>query len=257
MIAFAGTVPENYERHLRPILFEPYAVDLAARVSGDRILEIACGTGVLTEALLADSTVIATDLNQGMIDVARQKVRSDRVSWRQADATHLPFVEREFDGVVCQFGFMFVPDKLAAFREARRVLRDNGQFVFNVWDSLAANDASRLLNEVLHSMFPDNPPRFVEIPFSMYDRGEIERLLRAAGFREIKLTDVWKTMAHSAARQFATGMVRGSPLFDQLTERSADYDRVIDEVTAAIARHKGPQRMCAIVVEAKPTARSD
>ena len=254
MIAFAGTVPENYERHLRPILFEPYAEDLAQRVDGDRILEIACGTGILTEAILARrarATIVATDLNQGMIDVARKKTQSDRVTWRQADAMQLPFGDGDFDAVVCQFGFMFVPDKLAAFREARRVLRPTGTFMFNLWDSLAENDASRFLDDAVTAMFPANPPRFVQLPFSMHDRREVDGILHAAGFGHIKITDVRKTMERSAARSFATGMVRGTPLFDQLTERGAEIDRLIDGVIDACERHNGPLRMRAIVVEAR------
>jgi ubiquinone/menaquinone biosynthesis C-methylase UbiE len=245
VIAFAGSVPENYERYLRPILFEPYAVDLAQRIGAGRILEIACGTGVLTNALLANPrrTVVATDLNQGMIDVANAKTQSDRVSWRQADAMHLPFADREFDAVACQFGFMFVPDKLAAFREARRVLRPGGALLFSVWDSLAENDASQFVYEVTGAAF-------MKMPVSMHDRGEIERLVRAAGFQNVALHDVRKTMDASATRDFATGMVRGTPLFDELTRRGDDLDRAIDAIVARTERHRGPLRMNAITVEA-------
>ena len=255
MIAFTGAVPENYDRYLGDILFAPFAADLSKRVGGaGRILEIACGTGVLTQAILerdSGATIVATDLNQGMIDVAQQKARSDRVTWRQADAMRLPFGDHEFDAVVCQFGFMFVPDKLAAFREARRVLRPDGLLAFNVWDSLAENDASRLLHEAVTSTFAADPPRFVEVPFSMHDRRDIERLLRAAGFRTISLTDVDAVMAHSDGRRFAIGMVRGSPLFDGIRERGGDHDAVIAAAERAITEYRGDLRMRAIVVEAR------
>ena len=245
MIAFAGSVPENYERYLRPILFEPYAVDLARRVGPGHILEIACGTGVLTNALLADPqrSVVATDLNQGMIDIATQKTKSDRVTWRQADAMQLPFGDREFDAVASQFGFMFVPDKLQAFREARRVLRPSGTFVFSVWDSLAENDASRFAYEATGAPF-------MKMPFSMHDRGEIERLVRAAGFQSVAIHDVRKTMDASATRDFAKGMVRGTPLFDELTRRGDDLGSAIESIVERIEQHRGPLRMNAITVEA-------
>jgi ubiquinone/menaquinone biosynthesis C-methylase UbiE len=245
VIAFAGSVPENYDRYLRPILFEPYAADLAQRIGTGRILEIACGTGVLTRALLArkERTVVATDLNQGMIDVAKEKTQSDRVTWRQADAMQLPFGDGDFDTVCCQFGFMFVPDRLEAFRESRRVLRTGGSFVFSVWDSLAVNDATRILNTVVRSTF-------AEIPFSVHDRPAIEQAVRDAGFPSVTLTAVGKMMDASVARDFATGMIRGSPLFDELTRRGDDLARSIDAATEAIEKHSGWQRMQAIVVEA-------
>ncbi len=164
MIASAGSVPENYNRYLGPVLFEPYAADLAGRINNaDRILEIACGTGILTKAILgrhSRASVVATDLNRGMIEIAKQHVQSDRVTWREADAAQLPFGQNEFDTVVCQFGFMFVPDKLAAFREVRRVLRSSGAFTFNVWDSIAENECSRIANEVVQSIFKTDPPKF-------------------------------------------------------------------------------------------------
>jgi ubiquinone/menaquinone biosynthesis C-methylase UbiE len=254
MIAFAGSVPENYDRHLREILFEPVARDLGTRVADrGQILEIACGTGILTREIVArcpHATIVATDLNPGMIEVAKQSFDSTRVTWRQADAEKLPFGDGEFDAIACQLGYMFVPDKLRAFCEARRVLRSDGVLTFNVWDSLEENDASRILNDVAQSMFPSDPPRFVEIPFSMHDRGEIERLLRAAGFRDVALADVATTMERASARQFATGMVRGTPLFDALQQRGINHGTTIDAAEAAIQCHRGDLRMRAIVVTA-------
>lgn len=254
MIAFAGSVPENYDRHLREILFEPFARDLGTRVAdGGRILEIACGTGILTREIVArcpHATIVATDLNPGMIEVAKQSVDSNRVTWRQADAEKLPFGDAEFDAIACQFGYMFVPDKLRAFCEARRVLRRDGVFTFNVWDSLAENDASRILNDVVQAMLPSDPPKFVEVPFSMHDRAGIERLLRAAGFGDVVIADVATTMERAATRQFAIGMVRGSPLFDALQQRAMNHDAAIDATEAAILRHPGDLRMRAIVFRA-------
>ena len=255
MIAFAGTVPENYHRHLGAILFEPYAADLVQRIDrAGRILEIACGTGVVTDAItrrFPKAQIVATDLNPGMIEIAKQNTRAKNIEWRQADAMQLPFADGQFDTVVCQFGLMFVPDKLPAFREARRVLRANGLLLLNVWDSLAENDASRIANDVARAMFRDDPPQFIHMPFSMHDRAEIERLLRTAGFMHVRLTNTDRTMEKSAARQFATGIVRGTPLFDALKERGADFDRVIAAVEKAIREHDGPLRMRAIVAEAR------
>jgi len=108
--AFAGTIPENYERYLGPFLFEPYALDLVSRLKDKKypaILELACGTGRVTNHL-ADAvnhdTLIATDLNPDMIKIAKTKVANENIKWMVADALDLPFPDESFDLVVCQFG---------------------------------------------------------------------------------------------------------------------------------------------------------
>ena len=127
---FQGTIPDLYDRHLGPVIFRPYAEDLAQRLivsDADRVLETACGTGILTKELRARlpraARLVATDLNEPMIAYAGTKLADmDEIEWQTADAAALPFPPDSFDAVVCQFGVMFVPDKAAAFREARRVL---------------------------------------------------------------------------------------------------------------------------------------
>ena len=140
---FAGSIPELYERFMVPLIFEPYAVDLAGRLAKtgpSDVLEIAAGTGVLTRAMAsrlpAQARMVVTDLNQPMLDHARSRLAADgRIAWRQADALALPFEDRQFDAVACQFGVMFFPDKIKGYREARRVLKPGGHFFFNVWDA--------------------------------------------------------------------------------------------------------------------------
>jgi ubiquinone/menaquinone biosynthesis C-methylase UbiE len=146
---FSGSIPSIYDRYLGPLIFEPYAQDLANRLSdlhAERVLETAAGSGIVTRALLrslpASASIVATDLNQPMLDHAAKQVSSSRVSWQKADAQALPFPDGAFDAVVCQFGVMFFPDKQKAYREARRVLKPGGHFVFNVWDSIEYNEAA-------------------------------------------------------------------------------------------------------------------
>src|SRR5258708_21168040 len=150
---FAGSIPALYDRYLGPVLFTPYAKDLAKRLSGltaGSVLETAAGTGRVTQELAqslpAEVELTATDLNQAMVDFAQAKPGLKRVAWRQADATQLPFGDARFDAVVCQFGVMFFPDRVAGYREARRVLKAGGPFVFHVWDSLAHNPVSAAVN---------------------------------------------------------------------------------------------------------------
>jgi len=151
--AFSGSIASIYDDYLGPLIFEPYAQDLANRLSAlraERVLETAAGTGIVTHALLrvlsGGASVVATDLNQPMLDRAAERVASSRVSWQKADAQSLPFPDGAFDAVVCQFGVMFFPDKQKAFREARRVLRPGGRFIFNVWDGIEHNEFADLVN---------------------------------------------------------------------------------------------------------------
>ena len=113
---FSGSIAKLYESHLVPLLFEPYAADLANRLvsrSLSRVLEVAAGTGVVTRALASalpnTVSIVATDLNQAMLDQAAAIGTSRPVEWRQADAMQLPFDDGTFDAVVCQFGVMFFP----------------------------------------------------------------------------------------------------------------------------------------------------
>ena len=136
---FAGSVPKLYDTYMVPLIFAPYATDLVSRLGSrplSRVLEIAAGTGVATRAMAAalpeSCVIVATDLNQAMLDHARAVGTPRVVEWRQADALRLPFQDATFDAVVCQFGTMFFPDKSRAFAEARRVLRKGGVFIFSV-----------------------------------------------------------------------------------------------------------------------------
>src|SRR4029077_14521297 len=166
---FAGPIPELYERFLVPLIFESYSRDLAKRVAETKpqdVLETAAGTGVLTRAMAsclpAAAHIVATDLNAPMLEeAAKQQAGDRRIEWRQADALALPFPAESFDVVVCQFGAMFFPEKVAAYKEARRVLRSGGHFMFNVWDQISANEFADVVTQALAAVFPDDPPRFM------------------------------------------------------------------------------------------------
>jgi len=187
---FSGSIPGLYETHLVPLIFEPYAADLANRLatrSVTRVLEVAAGTGVATRRLasvLPESVaIVASDLNQPMLDQAAAIGTARPVEWRQADAMQLPFRDDEFDAVVCQFGAMFFPEKAKAFAEARRVLRPGGVFIFSVWDRIEENEFADTVTIGLASLFPKDPPRFLaRTPHGYYDLAAITRDLANGGF---------------------------------------------------------------------------
>jgi ubiquinone/menaquinone biosynthesis C-methylase UbiE len=260
---FAGTIPAAYDRYLGPILFKPYAEDLAARLKIDAnasVLELACGTGILTrilrERLPATTRLVATDLNEPMMRIAAQKFsRRDAVEWQQADASSLPFEGESFDAVVCQFGMMFLPDKALGAREAWRVLKPGGVFLFNVWDSMEHNDLGRIANETIGSFFEKDPPKFYQVPFGYHDRDEIKRVLEEAGFRDARLEVVAKFGGASGPEDAAEGLVQGNPVAMAITDRDPNLLPVItDAVASAIKKQFGDSNvrapMRAIVVEA-------
>jgi ubiquinone/menaquinone biosynthesis C-methylase UbiE len=227
--AFTSSMADLYDRHLAPMIFEPYALDLADRVAAldpTRVLEIAAGTGVATRALAralpARVDLVATDLNPAMLERAAAVGTPRPVRWQQADATHLPFDDAGFDVVACQFGVMFFPDKVQAFSEARRVLRRGGTLVFSVWDRLEENDFTDTVMAALAHLFPRDPPRFMaRTPHGYFDQGAISRDLAGAGFVAAPRFETVSARSHSASAQVtAIALCQGTPLRSEIEARA-------------------------------------
>ncbi|WP_026352925.1 class I SAM-dependent methyltransferase [Solimonas variicoloris] len=239
---FAGAIPQLYETHLVPLIFAPYAADLARRLAARRparVLEVAAGTGVVTRALAAvldeGSAIVATDLNQAMLDQAIALGTSRPVEWQQADAQALPFADASFDALVCQFGAMFFPDKPKAYAEFRRVLAPGGLLLFNVWDRIEDNEFTDLVTRALAAVFPDDPPHFLaRTPHGYHDRAAIERDLRAGGWREPIAIETITALARAASpRVPAFAFCQGTPLRGEIEARATPS---LDEATAAAAQ---------------------
>jgi ubiquinone/menaquinone biosynthesis C-methylase UbiE len=238
--AFVGSVPQTYEQVLGPMLFEPFARELAGRFvgfSGD-LLETAAGTGRLTRALAGalepTARITATDLNPPMLAEAAARLGDPRVTWREADAQALPFPDASFEAVVCQFGVMFFPDKAAGYAEARRVLRPGGRFVISVWSDIAANDFTHAVMQVLLETYPDDPPMFLaRIVTGYHDETEIGTALVAAGFSEVSFETVTLATPAASAADVAFGITHGTPLRAELEARGAGQ---LEAVRAAVAR---------------------
>jgi SAM-dependent methyltransferase len=186
--------------------------------------------------VLPDAQIIATDLNQPMLDVARELVGDDpRLTWQQADAQALPVPDGSVDAVVCQFGLMFVPDKVKALREMKRVLSPGGIVLVAVWDSLEENPDSFLLHKRAREYAPDGGLDFMKTPFSMSDAHELERLATEAGLRGIRVETVKRHGEAESAAFLAHGFVRGNPLFMQLMEQHLSPDVLEAQVAADLA----------------------
>ncbi|HVM38497.1 MAG TPA: methyltransferase domain-containing protein [Sphingomicrobium sp.] len=236
---FAGSIPALYDGYLGPLLFEPFAEEVArrARVSSPgQVLETAAGTGIVTAALqrgLPDAHIVATDLNQAMLDLAAQRIRSDRVSFEAMDAQELRFVDEMFDLVVCQFGVMFYSDRVRGNAEARRVLRDDGRYLLVLWDALDRNPVPHAVHQAVTSLFPDDPPAFLaRTPFGYGAPEQIEADLRAADFSEIEFETVTLHSKPISARDAAIGLCQGTPLRAEIEPRGA---QALERATAAAA----------------------
>jgi SAM-dependent methyltransferase len=251
---FAGSIPKFYEEYLVPLIFEPYAGDLANRLASrglthrlTRVLEIAAGTGVVTRHLASvlpeDVSIVATDLNQPMLDTAAEMGTRRPVEWRAADAMQLPFGEGAFDAVVCQFGVMFFPGKAKAFSEARRVLSPGGVLLFNVWDRIEDNEFADTVTTALESLFPTDPPRFLaRTPHGYHDVALVRQDLQGGGFVSPPRVDTVAARSSAASPRIpALAYCQGTPLRSEIEARDKTrLAEATDLAAAAVARRFGP-----------------
>ena len=252
---FSGSIPENYDRHMVPLIFESYARDISQRVAAlapKAVLETAAGSGVVTRALAPilspDARYVATDLNQPMLDYARAKQDTDsRIRWQKADAQALPFEDAAFDVVCCQFGAMFFPDRPSGYREARRVLSPGGCFVFNVWDRIEENVFADDVTNALAELFPNDPPRFLaRTPHGYHDTALIRSDLAKAGFSNVTIETSAEESRAPSPRQVAVAYCQGTPLRNEIEARGADkLEAATEHAASAIARKHGSGEVAA------------
>ena len=246
---FTGSIPEYYDNYLGPAWVDAVAADLARRLPvrppGD-VLEIACGTGLVTrhlrERLDPALRIVATDLSKPMLDYARNKYKDRKsIEWREADAQNLTFGDGEFGAVVCGFGFMFMPDKPAAFREARRVLKKGGILLFNVWDRIEQNPHAMANAQVMEELFPGDEEMRFGTPYSMHDLVLVEQLLAEAGFTQVRIEKERFEVDRVSARTIAIGAIRGTPRSTLIEKRGVSLDEAIEKLSAALAKIGGAE----------------
>lgn len=241
--AFTGEIPRFYDSGMGPTLFEPYAEVLAGLVAAlepRSVLELAAGTGIASRAIAArlpDARLTVTDLNGDMLAIAKEKVPD--ATFGVADAQKLDYDARAFDVVAFQFGAMFVPDLAQGFREARRVVTDTGAYCLSVWGSHADNPAAAIVDKLLAEQFPDDPPLFWRVPYSLSDIDSTVELLTACGFARVDISVVPIDAPVESWPRLAEGMLRGNPSGGQIEARGGNVEAVAAELASRLSRRFG------------------
>lgn len=266
LISYSGSAAQHYEKYAGPVFFEPYALEVAGRVDAAAVkvaLEIACGTGRVTrqlrKAMAPGSKLIATDISPDMLEVAKQELKGLPIEWQVADAQELSIENDSIDLIVCCFGYMFVPDKVKAFKEAYRVLRPGGTLLFTSWDQLALNGASNIHRQVIKKFLGGELPESYTLAFSLTDDDNIKNKLVQAGFNDITIERVDKTAQSSSANEVATGLVYGGSIFNDIIKRNPDWiPQIQAEIEQELIEKYGDAPMTspmrALVTTAKKTS---
>lgn len=246
---FIGSIPENYDRGLGPVLFKGWADELSHRIASldpTNVLELAAGTGIVTRqlrnVLSAGCNLMATDLNPPMLEVARKKFQpEEKVLFEQADAMDLRYESDQFDMALCQFGVMFFPDKERSHSEVWRVLRPKGHYLFTLWDSWEANPFARVIHETIAQFFPNDPPGFYKVPYGYNETKEIRNAALEGGFDKVTVQRLEMPSKIESARTFAEGLIYGNPLYDEVVARGGNPSEVCDALETAVATEMGDE----------------
>lgn len=241
--AFSGAIAAHYDRGLGPVMFVDHARIMAERVAAldpANLLETAAGSGIVTrmlrDHLAADTAITATDLNADMLALAARKITpSDAVTLERADAQALPYPDRSFDCLVCQFGVMFYPDKDLGYREALRVLAPGGHYLFSFWDAVEFNSFAQVWRKVVLRFCPVDPPPLV--PFA-YRFDAAKASLIAAGFDRIEASVERFEKVIPSPEDFARGLVFG-PAAAAFEARGLDKEDIVAATTAALLAELG------------------
>ncbi len=232
---------EAYERYLVPRLFAPgaeYLIELAAPRPGERVLDVACGTGIVARRAALrvgpGGKVVGLDMNEGMLEVARKASSDVRppIEWRKGDATDMPLPDRAFEVVFCQQGLQFFPDRPAALGEMHRVLVDNGRLALSVLRSIEHNPGYRLLAEALERHAGPDAGSMMRSPFPSLSADELRDLITGAGFREVRIFLGIGPVRYPSAEELVHQEAAGSPLAELILSLK-------DDVRAALIHDVG------------------
>lgn len=250
--SFRSNTALHYDEFFGPFYFEPYAIEIAKRIKSDNIaivLEIAAGTGRVTrhirERIPSHAKLIASDISEDMLAVAKSKLSDADIQWQNIDAQQLPFSNNSIDVVICCFGYMFVPDKAKAFAEVHRVLKTGGQFLLTTWDKLENNTASWCARSIATKYLEKPLPESYDLPTSMHDEAVIRSLLQDAGFSKMSIEKKQLFSFSATAKEAANGLTKGG-LYDDIKKQDpAGLDEIKIKLEKVLAEKFGADPMAA------------
>ena len=246
----AGSAPEVYERELVPAVFgqwAPIVVELAHPRLGERVLDVACGTGIVARVAAArvgpTGVAVGVDLNPGMLGVARSITLAESRSgaslqWQEASADKLPFPDGSFNVAYCQLGLQFFADRAAALREMRRVLGAGGRLALMVWRGIDESPGFAVLAEALERHIGQAAAAIMRAPFGLSNAEELAALVRDAGFQDVVIQQRAGTVRFASIERFVLSYVAGSPLAGPVSQASdAARGALITDVRNALGQY--------------------
>jgi len=243
----AGSAPEIYERELVPAVFgvwAPLLVELAQPQPGERVIDVACGTGIVArlaaERVGPTGAVVGVDLNPGMLSAARSLAATGSLQWQEASADKLPFPDDSFDVVYCQLGLQFFADRTAALREMRRVSRTGGRLALMVWRGIEESPGFAGLAEALERHIGQTAAAIMRAPFALSNVGELEALASTAGFHDVAVQQRNGRVRFPSIERFVLSYVAGSPLVGPVSKADdAAREALITDVRNILGKYTG------------------
>ncbi|WP_043343595.1 class I SAM-dependent methyltransferase [Belnapia moabensis] len=210
----SGDAPKAYTHYLYPLM-APFTDELirdARCEEGDRVLDVACGTGFVAKRIAAVSGVqckiSGLDLNEPMLNVARQE---PGIEWYLGSVAEMPFPDKSFDVVLCQQGLQYFPDRQAAIREMARVLAPGGRLSLNVWGALERQPVILALGDAIKKFLGPTAAEWMTLAYSLNTAEELHSLARDAGLKQAKVRFETRTIRYPDAAALATGFMQATP----------------------------------------------
>lgn len=242
-----GNAPLAYDTHIVDVFLRDYSrrlVEIAAIKPGDRVLDVACGTGVVTQLVAnkigSAGQVVGFDLNAGMLARAKDsRETAVAIEWRLGNATDMPFGDATFDCVICQHGLQFIPNKAAAVSEMHRVLADRGRIVISVWRSIEHCPWQAAIADALDRNMGHEQATQIRSAFNFGDADQLKQVIVTAGFRDVEVRIERETIRHASVAEYVPGYISATPVAAAVAglDREAQ-EKIITDVRDALAAYR-------------------